>query len=66
MFKKCCKTDVLRVLLIYLHSPSGAMCPRDRAYLLAKPLATVLQPINAATITTVHITLCSNWCNHKL
>ena len=34
------------VLLIYPHSPSEAAHPRDRVYILVKPLAAVLQPIN--------------------
>ena len=38
--------DMLGVLLIYLHSPSGAVRPRDRAYISVKPLAAVLQSIN--------------------
>ena len=37
---------MLRVLLIYPHSPSGAARPRDRAYISVKPLAAMLQPIN--------------------
>ena len=44
MLHKCCNTDVLGVLLIYPHSPSGATHPRDRAYISVKPLAAVLQP----------------------
>ena len=43
-----CNTDMLRVLLIYLQTPSGAVCPWDRAYISVKPLAAVLQPINVA------------------
>ena len=46
MLHKCCNTDVLGVLLIYPHSPSGAARPRDRAYISVKPLAAMLQPIN--------------------
>ena len=41
---------MLGVLLIYLHSPSGAACPRDCAYISVKPLAAVLQPSNVAAI----------------
>ena len=37
---------MLGVLLIYLHSPSGAAHPRDHAYISVKPLPAVLQPIN--------------------
>ena len=46
MLHKRCNTDVLGVLLIYPHTPSGAACPRDRAYILVKPLAAVLQSIS--------------------
>ena len=42
---KDCNTDMLGVLLIYLHSPSGTACPRDCAYISVKHLATMLQPI---------------------
>ena len=38
--------DMLGVLLIYLHSPSGAAHPQGHAYISVKPLAAVLQPIN--------------------
>ena len=43
---KCCNTDVVRVLLLYPHSPSGAVCPRDHVYVSVKPFAAMLQPIN--------------------
>ena len=46
MLHKHCNTDVLGVLLIYPHSPSGAARPRDHAYISVKPLTAVLQPIN--------------------
>ena len=42
---KCCNTDVLRVLLIYPHSPSGAVHNQDRAYISVKPLTAMLQYI---------------------
>ena len=42
---KYCNMDVLGVLLIYPHSPSGAAYPRDCAYISVKPLAAVLQYI---------------------
>ena len=45
MLHKHCNTDMLGVLLIYPHSPSGAACPRDHAYISVKPLTAVLQPI---------------------
>ena len=45
MLHKCCNTDILGVLLIYLHSPSGAARPQDHAYISVKPRAAVLQPI---------------------
>ena len=34
--------DVLGVLLIYSHSPSGAACPQDCVSVSVKPLAAVL------------------------
>ena len=43
---KCCNTDLLGVLLIYLHSPLGAVHTQDRAYISVKPLTAMLQPIN--------------------
>ena len=46
MLHKRCNTDMLGVLLIYPHSPSGAARPRDRAYISVKPLTAVLQPID--------------------
>ena len=42
---KCCNTDVLGFYW-YSHSPSGAVCPRDHAYISVKPLVAVLQPIS--------------------
>ena len=42
---KCCNTDMLGALLIYLHSPLGTACPWDRAYISVKPLTAVLQYI---------------------
>ena len=46
MLYKRCNTDVLSILLIYRHSPSGTVHPQDHAYISVKPLAAVLQPIN--------------------
>ena len=46
MLHKHCKTDVLGVLLIYPHSPSGAACPQDCVHISVKALAAMLQPIN--------------------
>ena len=43
---KCCSMAMLRVLLIYPHSPLGAAHPRDCVYISVKPLSAVLQPIN--------------------
>ena len=43
---KDCDTDMLWVLLIYPHSPSGTACPWDHANISVKPIAAVLQPIN--------------------
>ena len=54
---KHCNTDILRVLLIYSHSPSGAARPRDRVYISVKPLTAVLQPIIACTIATIYLSL---------
>ena len=51
MLHKCCNTDVLGVLLIYLHSPLGTVRFRDCVYISVKPLATVLQPINVCIRT---------------
>ena len=55
MLHKCCNTDMLGVLLIYPHSPLGAACPRNRAYISVKPLAAVLQPINVSVYVFVCI-----------
>ena len=54
MLHKCCNMDILGVLLIYLHSPSGTARPRDRAFISVKPLAAVLQPINVAEKSMIH------------
>ena len=59
MLHKCCNTDVLGVLLIYLHSPSG-LC----IYISVKPLAAVLQPINIHTHTHTHTHTCKHTCTH--
>ena len=42
---KFCNTDMLRVLLIYSHSPLGTAHPQDRPYVSVKPLAAALQYI---------------------
>ena len=58
MLHKRCNTDMLGVLLIYQHSPSGAVRPRDCAYISVKPLTAVLQPINVhmyILCTFIHI-----------
>ena len=55
-----CNTDVLRVLLIYPHSPSGAARHQDRACISVKPLAAVLQPINVCMYA------CMYACVHML
>ena len=57
MLHKRCNTDMLGVLLIYPHSPLGAVRPRDRAYISVKPLAAVLQPIS---VPYMHVQLPSN------
>ena len=57
MLHKHCNMDMLEVLLIYLHSPSGAAHPRDRACVSIKPLAAVLQPINTPVYTQVYTSI---------
>ena len=57
MLHKRCNMDILGVLLIYPHSPSGAARPWDRVYISVKPLAAVLQPIN------VLVYLYFSWCD---
>ena len=47
---KCCNTNVLGVLLIYLHSPLGAAYPQDCVYVSVKPLAAVVQSINVCIL----------------
>ena len=39
---KCCNMDVLRVLLIYLHSPSGTQLPWDSCIYISQTLAVML------------------------
>ena len=46
LLNKHCNMDMLGIILIYQHSLLGGACPRDRAYILVKPLAAVLEPIN--------------------
>ena len=53
-----CNTDVLRVLLIYPHSSSGAARPQDRACISVKPFAAVLQPINVCMHVCMHVCIC--------
>ena len=50
MLYKGCNMDMLWVLLIYLHSPTSAACPRDHAYISVKPLAAVLQPLATSNL----------------
>ena len=40
---KSCNMNMLGILLIYPHSPSGAACPRNRTYISVKPLTVMLQ-----------------------
>ena len=54
---KGCNTEVFRVLLIYPHSPLGAVCPWNQAYILVKSLTAVLQPI-------VCMYVCMHACMH--
>ena len=46
--------DVLGIFLIYLHSPSDVVRPRDCAYIIisVNPLAAMLQPINMIHVYT--------------
>ena len=55
MLHKRCNTDMLGVLLIYPHSPSGVVRPRDHAYVSVKPLAAVLQPINVRVYVCMYV-----------
>ena len=58
---KGCNMDILRILLIYLHSPLGTVCPRDHVYISVKPLAAVLQPINTYTRVCVCVCVTGYW-----
>ena len=51
---------MLEVLLIYPHSPLGAVHPQDRAYISVKPLTAVLQPINVPPRVSDKGPLCYN------
>ena len=53
---------MLRVLLIYPHSPLGAARPQDRAYISVKPLAAVLQSINVCMYVRIHVCTCMYVC----
>ena len=44
--------DMLEDLLIYSHSPSGAVHLRNHAYISVTPLAAMLQYINVAMYVT--------------
>ena len=63
MLHKRCNTDMLGVLLIYPHSPSGAVHPRDHAYISVKTPAAVLQPINVQCTVAICIYVCNYMCN---
>ena len=60
---------MLGVLLIYPHSPSGAACPQDRAYISVKPLTAVLQPIMYVCmyvcILCMYVCMCVCMCDYK-
>ena len=58
---KGCNMDILRILLIYLHSPLGTVCPRDHVYISVKPLTAVLQPINTYTCVCVCVYVTGYW-----
>ena len=51
----CCNTDVLGVLLIYLHSPSGVAHSWDHAYVSVKSLTAMLQPINVCMYVCMYV-----------
>ena len=55
MLHKCCNTDVLGVLLIYPHSPSGTACSWDCAYISVKPLAAMLQHLNQCMYACTYV-----------
>ena len=63
---------MLGVLLMYPHSPLGAVRPWGHAYISVKPLADVLQPINIyAYMTKLYLAICYiyniTYClNHNL
>ena len=62
MLHKHCNTDMLGVLLIYPHSPSGAAYPRHRTYISVKPLAAVLQPINVCSYACLYVCIMYALC----
>ena len=62
MLHKHYNTDIFGVLLIYLHSPSGAARRRDCAYISVKPLAAMLQCINVYTGMYVCMYVCMHAC----
>ena len=62
MLHKRCNTDMLGVLLIYPHSPSGTARPRDHTYILVKPLVAVLQPINVQVFTVLFSYVVDKYC----
>ena len=49
---KCCNMDMLEDLLIYSHSPSGAVHLRNHAYISVTSPAAMLQYINVAMYVT--------------
>ena len=55
---KWCNMDVLRVLLIYPHSPLGATRLQEVIYISVKPLAAVLQYTNVC----MYVRMCSCVC----
>ena len=48
------------VLLIYPHSPSGDVHPRDHVYISVKPLAAMLQPINVQCMLYTYTYICTS------
>ena len=57
--------DVIGVLLIYPHSPSGAVRSQDHAYISVKPLTAMLQHINVGMcVYTVHMYVGMYVCMH--
>ena len=61
---------MIGVLPIYPHSPSGAACSQDHAYISVKPLAAMLQHINVGMCVYTYVRMyvgmyvCMHVCMH--